>query len=54
GDFTMGVRTERIDDRLDENGGTLRFSYSLDLNSGFFAANDLKITVREKKKKHDS
>ena len=54
GDLTVGVRTERIDDRLQETGGTLRFSYSLDLNSGFFAANDLKITVREKKNNHDS
>ena len=54
GDLTVGVRTEKIDDRLQESGGTIRFSYSLDLNSGFFAANDLKITVREKKKSHDS
>lgn len=50
GDLTLGVFTDKVEDRLDENGGSLEFSYSLDINAAFFAKNELKITVREKKR----
>ena len=50
GILDLGVYTDSIDDRLTADGGSLDFSYSLDINACFFAKNDLKITVREKKK----
>ncbi len=50
GVLDLGVYTDSIDDRLTEKGGSIDFSYSLDINACFFAKNDLKITVREKKK----
>ncbi len=50
GVLDLGVYTNSVDDRLTENGGSIDFSYTLDINANFFARNDLKITVREKKK----
>ena len=50
GILDLGVYTDSIDDRLTKHGGSIDFSYSLDINACFFAKNDLKITVREKKK----
>ncbi len=44
----MGIHTHRLNNELTDSGGTLDFSYSLDLNANDFAHNELKITVREK------
>lgn len=48
GDLPLGIYTSRLNNELTDSGGTLDFSYSLDLNANLFASTDLKITVREK------
>ena len=50
GDLALGVYTDSIKNSLNDNGGSLSFSYSIDVNAGFLTRNDLTITVREKKK----
>ncbi|MBP1555680.1 MAG: DUF1934 domain-containing protein [Oscillospiraceae bacterium] len=50
GDLPLGIYTTRINNELTDSGGTLDFSYSLDLNANLFVSTDLKITVREKTK----
>jgi len=50
GDLPLGIYTSRMNNDLTDTGGTLDFSYSLDLNANLFAATELKITVREKNK----
>jgi uncharacterized beta-barrel protein YwiB (DUF1934 family) len=48
GDLPLGINTTKLENGLTDSGGTLDFSYSLDLNANLFAATELKITVREK------
>ena len=48
GDLPLGINTTKLENGLTASGGTLDFSYSLDLNANLFAATELKITVREK------
>ena len=48
GDLPLGIYTTHINNELTESGGTLDFSYSLDLNANLFTSTELKITVREK------
>lgn len=48
GDLPLGVTTKELRHHLNENGGTVDFTYTLDLNSNFFASNQLRITVKEK------
>lgn len=45
GDFTMGINTYEITDNVTENGGTLYFKYSIDINSDFISENEMKITI---------
>ncbi len=48
GTMTLGVRADRIKNRLGERGGSLAFRYHLDVNSNEVSENMLNITVREK------
>lgn len=48
GDLPLGINTTKFESSLTDTGGTLDFSFSLDLNANLFAATELKITVREK------
>lgn len=45
GDFTVGTNAYEIDFGLTENGGTLFFKYSIDINSDFISENELKLIV---------
>ena len=48
GDLTVGVFTDTVISTLDEHGGTLRASYSLDFNAGLVSKNEIYIKVTEK------
>jgi uncharacterized beta-barrel protein YwiB (DUF1934 family) len=48
GDLTIGVYTKTINSTLDENGGTLEVSYTLDFNTDLVSENSFKITVERK------
>lgn len=48
GDIQMHLKTEVVENRLTENGGTLRLCYKLGIN-GDEMDNDLTITVRNEK-----
>ena len=43
----MGIAGDEIVADLSERGGSLRFSYNLDINSSLFSKNSVNITVRE-------
>ncbi|MPM67234.1 hypothetical protein SDC9_114155 [bioreactor metagenome] len=43
----MGIAADEIVADLNENGGSLHFSYNLDINSSLFSKNTVNITVRE-------
>lgn len=45
GDFTLGVNTYEIENRLTENGGKLYIRYGIDLNTDFISENKINITV---------
>ena len=47
GAITMGIAADEIVADLNENGGSLHFSYNLDINSSLFSKNTVNITVRE-------
>jgi len=47
GDLMIGVRADRITNRLNADGGQLNFKYALDLNASELATNELNITVRK-------
>ena len=46
GDLQLGVFTNRIASRLDENGGSVEFAYSLDVNSALASENEVSIQVK--------
>lgn len=46
GDFTIGVNASEIKSCLDENGGTLRFSYVLDINASYLGDFEIEIEVK--------
>ncbi len=48
GDFTLGINTFEIDNRLGENGGTLLVRYGLDMNNDFISENKLHIKIEKK------
>lgn len=48
GELAIGVNAKVIDSKLDENGGDLFFSYSLDVNSSLLSENEIKISVKNK------
>jgi uncharacterized beta-barrel protein YwiB (DUF1934 family) len=45
GDFIVGVYAKKIENDLDENGGTLYFKYTLDVNSSYISDNEVYVTV---------
>ena len=47
GNLIVGVSTTNILSSLDNNGGTLDISYSLDINSGLSSINNISIKVRK-------
>lgn len=46
GDLMIGVFTDRISMNLDDEGGTLDVSYTLDFNSGLASRNEFHIEVK--------
>lgn len=49
GDLMIGVFTKTLKNNLDEKGGTLEVSYTLDFNTDLVSENRFKITIEEKK-----
>lgn len=45
GELMMGVYTNNLLTDMNENGGTLRFSYTIDFNNDLASENDLTVTV---------
>lgn len=45
-DLTLGVFGKEIKSELNENGGRLFFSYTLDFNTGFCSQNELTVDFR--------
>ena len=49
GNMMIGVFTSKLDSALDDAGGSLEVSYTLDINSTLSSLNELSITVKEAK-----
>lgn len=49
--FSMGVSEGEIINELGENGGTALFRYSLDIDAFTLCENEIKISVRERKRR---
>ena len=47
GDFLIGIYGEALNIDLNENGGNIYMSYTLDVNSGLLSKNILEVKVRE-------
>ncbi len=45
----MGIFGENVRSSLDENGGSLFMSYTIDVNYGMLSRNKVEISVRETK-----
>ncbi len=48
GELLMGIYCKSIQNDIGENGGTLKFSYTIDFNNVPASENELSITVAEK------
>ena len=48
GDLMIGVFTKTLENSLNEKGGTLEVSYTLDFNTDLVSENRFKVTVEEK------
>ncbi len=48
GELMMGVYTNNLFTDMNENGGTLRFSYTIDFNNDLASENDLTVEVAVK------
>ncbi len=48
GDLMVGVFTDSVENNLNDHGGTLYVSYSLDFNAGLVSKNEIYIKVTEK------
>lgn len=46
GSMTMGIRTEHVSSRLDENGGSFKIKYALDVDNIIISRNSFNITVK--------
>ena len=42
----MGVYTSELHNGLSENGGELRFRYTLDINAGVASSHDVRVVVQ--------
>ncbi|HCW80364.1 MAG TPA: DUF1934 domain-containing protein [Ruminococcaceae bacterium] len=49
GNLMIGIFTSHLDTTLDDAGGRLDVSYTLDINSSLSSTNELSITVKEAK-----
>ena len=49
GNLMIGIFTSRLDTDLNDAGGSLNVSYTLDINSALSSTNELSITVKEAK-----
>lgn len=47
GSMVLGVFCKEVSNRLNENGGEIEFSYTLDINSALLSENKVKITIKE-------
>ena len=47
GTMMVGVFADRIKSDLDDSGGSLEVSYSLDINSGLKSLNEIFINIKE-------
>lgn len=45
GEFTMGINAYEVESELNDDGGRLRFRYSIDVNSDFISENEMLITI---------
>ncbi|MGN0578350.1 MAG: DUF1934 domain-containing protein [Ruminiclostridium sp.] len=45
GEFTMGINAYEVESELNDEGGRLRFRYSIDVNSDFISENEMHITI---------
>ncbi|MBQ8825040.1 MAG: DUF1934 domain-containing protein [Ruminococcus sp.] len=45
GDMTMGVRTSLIENKLNQDGGSLHLKYTLDINSAYLSENEVIMEV---------
>ena len=46
-DWIMGIQGYGIENGLEDNGGTLNFKYSMDINAMFASENEVNIVVKE-------
>lgn len=46
GSLMMGVYTSELHNGLSENGGELRFRYTLDINAGVASSHDVRVVVQ--------
>lgn len=46
GSLSLGVAADEIESRLSDKGGTVRFSYLLDVDAAAISRNTVKITVK--------
>ncbi|MBQ1451116.1 MAG: DUF1934 domain-containing protein [Clostridia bacterium] len=51
GRLEMGVYAKKIDSDMKDNGGNLKFAYSLDIGGGEVSENELELEVREMKQR---
>lgn len=54
GDLMIGVFTKTLNSTLNENGGTLEASYTLDFNTDLVSENRFKVKVEEKTKRNEA
>lgn len=49
GNFLVGISTDEIETSLNKNGGNIRLSYTIDINSGFISKNEMEIEIKPSK-----
>lgn len=47
GEMMMGIYSRKVVSELDENGGFINFSYTIDFNNELVSENELMISVKE-------
>lgn len=48
GDLMLGVFTEKMEQEMTENGGSVRLAYTLDVGGSMLSRQELSVTVRPK------
>ena len=43
----LGIFANKISNSLNDDGGKLNFSYTLDINSGLISENEIEINIKE-------